>query len=257
MSISKYLINKIKKDYYDDLSWLFKIKDNATEEAYQFYHQNIKPLPRKNDDWDFSTGEFIDNEVDAFRHAYTTGVFAQKFNKEFATWACRWLFNESTAEKLANTLGELHEVSNNTDFTNDNATNMDLWNNAVGSKYGLKAASKNDLGKMLQKALELGELIISPNSKEETRKHEKDEIKADEKPKLDEAESQQPLTVIHESDTGRNEWFFDAENKRLMSREGLVKRIENDEYLDYLVANINDIKTPKSKKDKILTNNLG
>ena len=65
------------------------------------------------------------------------------------------------------------------------------------------------------------------------------------------------VTVIKESDTGRNLRFHDSNKNRDMSRSEFVKRIEKGEYPDYHIRNINDKKTPVSNPDHSEKNNLG
>jgi len=46
---------------------------------------------------------------------------------------------------------------------------MDLWNNAIGRKYGNKTKDRKELLKLIHEALKKGELIIDPKDK---RKYE-------------------------------------------------------------------------------------
>lgn len=72
------------------------------------------------------------------------------------------------------------------------------------------------------------------------------------------AVSEKPrVTVNRESDSGRNETFHDNVTGRNMNREQFVKSIENGNYPDYHVRNINGIQTPCSNPDKTDGNNLG
>lgn len=64
------------------------------------------------------------------------------------------------------------------------------------------------------------------------------------------------ITVTDESDTGRNQEFHDNLTGRNMSRAEFVRRIENDEYPNYHVREINGIKTPASDPDDSEGNNL-
>jgi len=75
---------------------------------------------------------------------------------------------------------------------------MDLWNNAVGRKYGKQVKTRKDLLDKLNKALENKELIITP---EDPRKY-KDTSSYD-------VDSKKPVVVVKESETGRNELFLD------------------------------------------------
>lgn len=65
------------------------------------------------------------------------------------------------------------------------------------------------------------------------------------------------ISVVMESDTGRNEKFKDNYNGKQMTRNQFVKEIEQGNYSNYHVRMINNIKTPVSNPDKSEKNNLG
>ncbi len=53
-----------------------RIKNEALEEAYAYFDRHIRSLPKnKNGKIDQTVDGFADNDVDAFRHAYVSGVF--------------------------------------------------------------------------------------------------------------------------------------------------------------------------------------
>jgi hypothetical protein len=115
----------------------------ATKEAYSYFDKNIHPLPKDaSGQIDTMAPGFVDNDVDAFRHAYVSGVFTQEYNEQTAN-ALGWL-NEGTS--ILSPFG---------------STNMDLWNNSVGRKLGSKAKNKEQLADLVRQALTSGELIIS------------------------------------------------------------------------------------------------
>lgn len=64
------------------------------------------------------------------------------------------------------------------------------------------------------------------------------------------------VTVTQESTTGRNQRFHDNYNGSDMSRSDFVKHIENGDYPNYHIRNINGIKTPVSNPDGKSGNNL-
>jgi hypothetical protein len=64
------------------------------------------------------------------------------------------------------------------------------------------------------------------------------------------------ITVVQESDTGRNEKFRDNQTGTLMSRPELVWKIESGDYPNYHTRKINDVKTPVSNPDSSKNNNL-
>ncbi len=61
------------------------LRDEAEAEAYQYFDENIRELP-KNSDGTINTSApgFHDNDVDAFRHAYVSGVFTQEYSETAA-----------------------------------------------------------------------------------------------------------------------------------------------------------------------------
>lgn len=65
------------------------------------------------------------------------------------------------------------------------------------------------------------------------------------------------ISVLSESETGRNEMFVDNSNGKKMSRTQFVKEIKRGNYGDYYVRQINGLDTPVSKPDGNLKNNLG
>lgn len=110
-----------------------------------------KLLPRKSDgSYDLSTGEFYDNDVDAVRHVYTSGIFTQEYG-----------------EKVTEILGDMNELvpfGGNSSSNCPNSKNMDLWNNRIGRKLVLKTSGKLNFFKLILKALKNGELIIDPEN---------------------------------------------------------------------------------------------
>lgn len=65
------------------------------------------------------------------------------------------------------------------------------------------------------------------------------------------------LKVTQESETGRNQRFRDTRTSEEMSRSEVVRRIEQGEYKNYHIREINGIKTPASNPDGSEANNLG
>lgn len=65
------------------------------------------------------------------------------------------------------------------------------------------------------------------------------------------------VTVIKESESGRNLLFKDNKNGLQMSRSQFVNQIKSGNYEDYYVRKINGISTPVSKPDGNTKNNLG
>ena len=65
------------------------------------------------------------------------------------------------------------------------------------------------------------------------------------------------ISVLNESDSGRNLSFLDNATGVTMSRTEFVGKIENGECLNYHVRVIKGIKTPVSNPDSSEHNNLG
>ena len=130
------------------MSNFVSLKDEARIEIYKLIDQNIRSLPKSSDgSFDEFQDGFVDNDVDALRHAYVSGVYTIEFG-----------------EDTADILGRLNELFNlNYSEISEKSQNMDLWNNAVGRKYGKKAKNKRNLYDLLIKALKNDELIISPS----------------------------------------------------------------------------------------------
>ena len=228
--MSTSIIDKIKnikdtheKEYID-------LMEEARQEGYEYFDKYIRELP-KNSKGEFKVTkenkhEFYNNDVDAFRHSYVSGVFTQEKTSFFANLA--GLYQEIKGENPIN------------------QQNMDLWNNAVGRKYGKKVNTRKELADLLKKALEKNELITNPDDSREYKglRHFNYDPK-------------KPVKVIQESDTGRNEYFLDLSNGNIMDRESFVGLIELGKYPGYTITSIDNILTPMSKADNIKTNNLG
>ena len=216
------------------LTLLYTLKNDAKKESYIYFDKNIRHLNKKiNGEIDETDNNLSNNDIDAFRHAYVSGRYVQVFN-----------------ERIANIVGLLQEFWGNgygSNSTNPNAAkNMDLWNNAVGRKYGKKAKTKEILAKKLNEALKNGELIIDLN---DMRKYEgKTSYTIDHK---------KPVIVLEEKTTGRNEKFIDLITGDIFDRNLFIKKIQSGRYQGYRLANINGIPTPISNPDSRIDNNLG
>ena len=67
----------------------------------------------------------------------------------------------------------------------------------------------------------------------------------------------QRVSVTKESNTGRNERFHDNYKGTDMTRTQFVREINNGNYENYHVRNINGVQTPVSNPDSTRNNNLG
>lgn len=121
---------------------------------------------------------------------------------------------------------------------------MDLWNNAVGRKYGKKTRSRLKLFKFLIKALEKGELITNPDKDPRKFKGRVFNLNS----------LQDKVIVIKESKKGKNLKYFDFKKMQILSREEFVSEIERGQYLKYEIRIIKGENTPVSKKNKIIPN---
>jgi hypothetical protein len=211
----------------------FTLESEAMKEAYKFIDKNLRKLP-KNEDKTIKefAGGFQDNDVDALRHAYVSGVFTQEYG-----------------ESAADIFGRLNEYfpgGSISSSNEENSTNMDLWNNEVGRRYGKKTKSRKDLFKRLMKALKKGELIIDPDS--DKRKYlGARKITTD---------ISGMVIVLDENKNGKNRIFYDLSKKLVLKKSEFVNLIKNGNYPNYELRTINREEIPVSKKDIFATNNL-
>lgn len=210
------------------------LKSEAKKEVYKLIDKHLRKLPKNQDGTinEFAEG-FDDNDVDALRHAYVSGVFTQEYG-----------------ELAADIFGRLNEYFPGESISSanaENSTNMDLWNNNVGQKYGKKTKSRKDLFKVLMKALKKGELIVDPNS--DKRKYlGASEIKGD---------TSRMVIVLDEDKNGKNRIFYDLNKKLVMKKNEFVTFIKHGDYPNYELRVIGGNEIPVSKKDPLSTNNLG
>lgn len=209
------------------------LRDEAWDEAYVYFDLHIRRLPKRADgQLNRETLGFDDNDVDAFRHAYVSGVFTQEFG-----------------EKMANFFGLLNEYFPPALYSNavsPRSKNMDLWNNRVGRKYGKKTKGRKTLLKLVHKALKQGELIIDFKDPREFAGST-----------LPPKRIAKPIIALAKSKTGRNELYYDLLKRITMTREELVALIHAGDYAGYSVKLIRGIETPVSKRDGKRLNNIG
>lgn len=210
-----------------------RLKNEALAEAYDYFDKTIRRLPRDTSgNIDQSLEGFSDNDVDAFRHAYVSGVLTQELNaNKAAFWG--WV-------------NEAFPGGGSSSQHSEASKNMDFWNNDVERKYGRQAKSRKELAELLKKALENGELIISL-----------DDIRKYMGITDFQFDPNKPVMVIHENETGRNELFCDLVTGNVFERETFVLAIESGEYSGYTIASIDGLDTPISKPDSVISNNLG
>jgi hypothetical protein len=65
----------------------WRVRAEAQQELYKYFNANVRPLPLNPDGTiNASARGFNNNDVDAFRHAYVSGVFTQVWRG-----GCRYL----------------------------------------------------------------------------------------------------------------------------------------------------------------------
>lgn len=209
------------------------LKTEAEREAYDYFNKNIRPLVMKEKgEIDLLKNTLFDTDIDAFRHAYVSGVFTLELDaNKAAFWG--WV-------------NEVFPGGGSSGQSAESSKNMDYWNNEVGRKYGKQAKSKRELAEFLKKALENGELIISLDDPRKFGGETSFQF-----------DSNKPVIVLKESETGRNELFCDLSNGTVFDRESFASAIKDGEYPGYLIASIDGLATPMSKPDDIKSNNLG
>lgn len=210
---------------------ILNLKSIAKVEVYMFIDEYIKVLPKSASGQinEFEDG-FVDNDVDALRHAYVSGVYTMEYGSA-----------------VAEILGRMHElVFSDSSSSHPQSENMDLWNNSIGRKYGKVSKTREELFFNLKKALDSGELIITPNDK---RKYTGDKyIKR--KPKSF-------VIKIEERISGMNVLFYDISQKEVMTKQEFLNRIKEKKYPNYTIKNVKGEEIPVSKKDRFKFNNLG
>ena len=209
------------------------LAEELEAEVYIFIDRHYKKLP-KTDAGKIDKNRFQthDNDIDALRHAYVSGVYTMEYNAIVAN-VLGWINERNPIRYLQGTANT------------PEARSMDLWNNSIGRKYGERAKTRQGLFKSLPKALEKGEMITEPN---DTRKPQDDNLYKDIKGRV---------IVIEESETGENILFFDLEKKILLSKKEFVSKIKDGDYEHYEVRDIDGEETPVSKRDGYSINNLG
>jgi hypothetical protein len=198
---------------------------NLESESYEYFDRHVRKLPRNsNGEIDLTNTVTWGNDIDAFRHAYASGVFTHEFGE--------------SAAKLA---GWLNEKIGTQSHPSDE--NMDHWNNAVGRRLAKFYKTRDTLAKAVKEAMDRGELILSA---EDSRKYEGAGL----------SHHKGIVVVLKESRTGANELFFDTLSSTTMTKSEFITSIENGLYPDYEIRTINGDTFPASKKDGIPNNNL-
>lgn len=200
-------------------------------DLYKRLDKDLRPMPKKSDGSIDPYGLGLeDNDVDALRYAFISGVYTTEYN-----------------EGLAELLGRLNEFTAfDSQSTSALSENMDLWNNAVGRSYGKKTKTWDDLYLRLMKALKAKELIV--------------DLKDSRKYKGQKSIKRMPKSFvikIKENKTGANTDFLDVRKKVIMSKSDFIAAIREGKYPGYAIRKHHSGEFPYSTRDKFSFNNLG
>jgi hypothetical protein len=211
------------------------LKSEATSEIYHYIDIHLRKLPKNADGTinEFSS-EFQDNDVDALRHAYVSGVFTQEYNEK--------------ASEIFGVLNEYFPGGGTSSYNSDRSLNMDLWNNNIGRQYGKRTKTRIDLINKLLKALKNDELIVDPNTDQRTYNGTRINTNIN---------KEEIIIVLKESKSGKNLTFYDLKKNKLMERGDFISLIKAGTYPDYEIRIFKGVEIPASKKDRISSNNLG
>lgn len=215
----------------DKIFRIYQLKDQALLDLYRRLDKDLRPMPKKSDGSINTYGLGLeDNDVDALRHAFISGVYTLEYN---AT--------------VAEMLGRLQEFSTfDSRSTSSLSENMDLWNNSVGRAYGKKAKSWEELYQMLMKSMKEGELIIEPSDKRMYRG--------------DRSIKRQPKSFvikIKENKTGANTEFLDVRRRLVLTKDEFIAAIRSGRYPGYAIRKHSSGEFPFSTRDRYSFNNLG
>lgn len=207
---------------------VYDLRFDARDEVYEFIDKHFKSMP-KNPDGTINVRAhgLADNDIDAFRHSYVSGVYTMEYG-----------------EDRADLLGRLNELI--TLERDPKMENMDLWNNSVGRLYGKKAKTRKELFDLLMKAQKSGELILDLK---DPRKY-KGAKSVKRKPKS-------LVIAIQETKSGANIQYYDVIKKQVFSKEEFLVLIKIGKYPDYSFKNVAGNEIPISKRDRFKFNNLG
>lgn len=215
------------------MTGFLKLKEQAQSEAYEYFDKNIRRLSKTPDNKvDPFARDLQDNDADAFRHAYVSGVFTQEYGG-FA----------------ADVFGRLNEFMTADLYSNSRdprALNMDLWNNGVGRTNGKKTRDRKTLLIKIHEAIKKGELIVHPSDSREykgARNNPEDDA--------------QYVLVLDENKSGRNELFLDLTTKMILTRDEFIASIQAGEHPQFSIRNVDGLLVPISKPDQSRKNNLG
>jgi hypothetical protein len=202
-------------------------RDLAEMESYVYFDAHIRKLPKRADGGiDTSAVGFVDNDVDAFRHAYVSGRFLHLYSERFALL-----------------LGWLNEIW----FpSSPSGKNMDLWNSSVGRELAKKHRTKEGLAEAIREALDFGRLITRPGDNREYTGA------STIKPTEDFS-----VVVIKKAKNGTNDIYYDVYKETFLTKQEFITAIQAGKYPAYSVRTINQRMYPVANRNKLKSDNLG
>lgn len=216
----------------NNLIKIYTLKNEVQAELYQWFDKEVRQLTKNsNGVIDPYANGLADNDVDAMRHAYVSGVYTLEYGTQ-------------TAEILGR-LNELKDFDSSS-TTSEGSENMDLWNNAVGRRIAKRIKTRRELFEALLKIMKKGGLIVQPL---DSRKY-KGEKKIKQIPKSF-------VIKIKEEKTGANIEFLDIHKKVVMTKEDFIMAIKEGKYPGYGVRKHESGEIPYSIRDRFRFNNLG
>lgn len=210
---------------------IYTLKDEAQAQLYEWFDKEVRPLPKKdNGKIDPMAEGLLDNDVDALRHSFVSGVYVLEFS-----------------EQTSEIMGRLNELKDfDSSSSAEGSENMDLWNNAVGRKVAKNVKTWRELYEMLLKSMKRGELILNPADKRQYNGSKS--IKR--MPKSF-------VIKVKENTTGANIEFLDVRKRHLMNKNEFILAIRQGKYPGYAVRNHASGEFSYSVRDKFNFNNLG
>lgn len=215
----------------NNMTKIYTLKNEAQNQLYEWLDKEHRPMPKKVDGSIDPYGPgLVDNEIDAFRHAFVSGVYTIEFS-------------DQTAEIMGR-LNELKDIDSSS--SSSGAENMDLWNNALGRTIGKRSKTWRDLYESLKKEMKDGNLILTPNDARKYRGK-----------KIIKLLPKTFVIKIKENKTGANINFLDVRKHVVMSKDEFIQAIRNGAYPGYAIRKQQSGEFPFSTRDKFSFNNLG
>jgi hypothetical protein len=70
---------------------IYKLKDEAQDQLYEWFDKEVRSLPKdKSGKNDPMADGLVDNDVDAMRHAFVSGVYALEYSEQTAEMMGRY-----------------------------------------------------------------------------------------------------------------------------------------------------------------------